>query len=123
MTTCCGVEVYLHAFFDLGTRRRWVVSFTPRPLYSQRNSPWYPLNRRLGGPQSVWSQCRRKKFPDPARIRTLIQPAVSGRGGEDKNFRPTLPARSISLYCVNNSGFMLRVTGYSFVVKSTEKAL
>jgi hypothetical protein len=22
MTTCCGVEVYLHAFFDLGTRRR-----------------------------------------------------------------------------------------------------
>jgi hypothetical protein len=29
-----------------------VVSFTPRPLYPQRNSPWYPLDRRLGGPQS-----------------------------------------------------------------------
>jgi hypothetical protein len=29
-----------------------VVSFTPRPLYSQGKSPWYPLDRRLGGPQS-----------------------------------------------------------------------
>jgi hypothetical protein len=29
-----------------------VVSFTPWPLYPQGKSPWYPLNRRLGGPQS-----------------------------------------------------------------------
>jgi len=29
-----------------------VVSFTPRPLYPQRNSPRYPLDGRLGGPQS-----------------------------------------------------------------------
>jgi hypothetical protein len=29
-----------------------VVSFTPRPLCSQGKSPWCPLNRRLGGPQS-----------------------------------------------------------------------
>jgi len=29
-----------------------VVSFTPRPLYPQGKSPWYPLDRRLGGPQS-----------------------------------------------------------------------
>jgi len=33
--------------FDLGTRWRWVVSFTPWPLYSQENSPWYPLDRGL----------------------------------------------------------------------------
>jgi hypothetical protein len=39
-------------FFDLGTRWRWVVSFTLRPLYSQRKSPWYPLDKRLVGPQS-----------------------------------------------------------------------
>jgi hypothetical protein len=32
---------------DLGTRWRWVVSFMPRPLH-----PRYPLDRRLGGPQS-----------------------------------------------------------------------
>jgi hypothetical protein len=29
-----------------------VVSFSPRPLYPQGKSPWYPLDRRLGGPQS-----------------------------------------------------------------------
>jgi hypothetical protein len=50
---------------DLGTRWRWMVSFTPRPLYLQRKSPWYPLERRLGGPQSR-----------------------SGRGGEEKNSQP-----------------------------------
>jgi hypothetical protein len=30
-----------------GTRWRWVISFTPRPLYSQVKSRWYPLDRRL----------------------------------------------------------------------------
>jgi hypothetical protein len=37
---------------DLGTSWRWVVSFTPRPLYTQGKSPRYPQDRRLGGPQS-----------------------------------------------------------------------
>jgi hypothetical protein len=35
---------------DLGTNWRCVVSFTPRPLYAQGKSPWYPLDMRLGGP-------------------------------------------------------------------------
>jgi hypothetical protein len=47
---------------DLGTTWRWVVSFTPRLPYPQEKSPWYPLDKRLGGPQSR-----------------------SGRGGEEKN--------------------------------------
>jgi hypothetical protein len=47
---------------DLGTRRRWVVSFTPRPLYLPVKELLYPLDRRLGGLQSR-----------------------SGRGGEEKN--------------------------------------
>jgi hypothetical protein len=37
---------------ELGWMR--MVSFTPQPLYPQGKSPWYPLDRRLGGPQS-WS--------------------------------------------------------------------
>jgi hypothetical protein len=37
---------------NLGTTWRWVVSFMPRPLYPQGKSPWYPLDRRLGGSQS-----------------------------------------------------------------------
>jgi hypothetical protein len=39
-------------FLDLGTSWRWVVSFTSRPHYRQGKSPRYPLDRRLGGPQS-----------------------------------------------------------------------
>jgi hypothetical protein len=42
-----------------------MVSFMPRPLYFQRKSPWYPLDRRLGGSQSR-----------------------SGHGGEEKNSHP-----------------------------------
>jgi hypothetical protein len=45
-----------------------VVRFTPQPLYSQGKIPWYPVDRRLGGPQSR-----------------------SRRGGEEKNSQP-LPA-------------------------------
>jgi len=33
---------------DLGTRWRWVVSFTLPLLQPQGKSPWYPLDRRLG---------------------------------------------------------------------------
>jgi hypothetical protein len=40
---------------DLGSRRRCVVSFMPRPLY-----PRYPLDRRLDGPQN-WSGRREKE--------------------------------------------------------------
>jgi hypothetical protein len=34
------------------TRWRWMASFTPLMLYPQGRSPRYPLDRRLGGPQS-----------------------------------------------------------------------
>jgi hypothetical protein len=58
---------------DLGTRWRWVVSFTPRLLYPQGKSPWYPLGRRLGGAQNRW----REKFPAPAGNRSSDHPARS----------------------------------------------
>jgi hypothetical protein len=60
-----GEEIYLHAFFDLGTRWKWAVSFTPRQLYLQGKSPCYPLDRRLHGLQSR-----------------------SGCSGEEKNSQP-----------------------------------
>jgi hypothetical protein len=53
-------------FLELGTSWRWVVSFTPRPLYLLWESLRYPLDRRLGWPQS-WS----------------------GRRGEEKIIYPT----------------------------------
>jgi hypothetical protein len=71
----------------LGTRWRWVVSFTPRPLYPEGKRPCFSLEKRLGGPQSR-----------------------SGRGGEEKNSHPPPgiepwnsdhPARSPTLCQVN----------------------
>jgi hypothetical protein len=42
---------YSSTILNLGNRWRWVVSFTPWPLYLR-----HPLDRRLGGPQR-WSGC------------------------------------------------------------------
>jgi hypothetical protein len=51
---------------DLGTRRRWVVSFRPLQLYPLRNSFWYPLLRKLIRPQSTGRYRERNKiFPIP----------------------------------------------------------
>jgi hypothetical protein len=67
-----------------------VVSFTPRPIYPQGKSPWYPLDRRVGGPQSC-----------------------SAHGGEEKNSQPPpgiepqnpdRPARSPALYRLSHHG-------------------
>jgi hypothetical protein len=47
MKTYWGSGGIAPRIFDLGTRWRWVVSFTPRPLYPQGKSPWYPLDGRV----------------------------------------------------------------------------
>jgi hypothetical protein len=65
MKTYWGSDGIAPRILYLGTRWRWVVSFKPRPLYPQGKRPWYPVNRRLDGPQ----------------IR-------SGLGGEQKNSQP-----------------------------------
>jgi hypothetical protein len=57
-----GIALHI---LDLGTRWRWVFSLTSRPLYHQGKCPRYPLDMRLGRPQSR-----------------------SGRGVEVKNSQP-----------------------------------
>jgi hypothetical protein len=52
MKTYWGSEGIAPRILDLDTRRRWVVSFTPWPLYLQGRRPHCLLDRRLGGPQS-----------------------------------------------------------------------
>jgi hypothetical protein len=42
-----------------------VVTFTPRSLYPQGKSPRYPLDRRLGGPQSRSERGGEEKNPQP----------------------------------------------------------
>jgi hypothetical protein len=70
------MEVKLHPFFDLGTRWRWVVSYIPRQLYPQGKSPWYPLDRGLGGPQSRSGHGGEEKIPIPRRESNLRTPIV-----------------------------------------------
>jgi hypothetical protein len=67
MKTYLGIGDIAPGILDLGTRWRWVVSFTSRPLYPQGKRPWYQLDRRVGGPQN-WS----------------------GPGGEEKNSQSLL---------------------------------
>jgi hypothetical protein len=58
------------------------VSFTPRLLYPQEKSPWYPLDRRLGGPQNPSERGGEEKIPSPRREsnpRTSIVQAVAQR--------------------------------------------
>jgi hypothetical protein len=84
METCSVEGRIAPRLLNCGNRWRWVVSLTPRPLHSQGKSPWYLLNRRLGGPQSRF-----------------------GRDGEEKNSQPPpgiepqnsdRPARSPALH-------------------------
>jgi hypothetical protein len=56
---------YSSAIFYLCTRWRWVVSFTPRPLYPRGKSSWCLLYRRLGGPQGRSGHCGIYKNPLP----------------------------------------------------------
>jgi hypothetical protein len=58
-------RMYRSTFLDLGTSWRWVVNFTPRPLYPRGKSPRYPLDRRLGGPQSRSGRFGEQKILDP----------------------------------------------------------
>jgi len=48
----------------LGTRWRWVVSFTSRPLYPKGKNPWYPLGGWLG-PRTALDIMVKRKIPNP----------------------------------------------------------
>jgi len=68
-----GINLF---FLDHGTRWRWVVSVTPRPLFTPRGKTRYPLYRRLGGPQDRSGRVR-KILPTPTWIRSPDRPARS----------------------------------------------
>jgi hypothetical protein len=60
-------------FLDLGTRRGWMVSTLPWPLYLGKTP--YPLYRRLGGPQG-WSGCVWKILSPPGFDPRTVQPVA-----------------------------------------------
>jgi hypothetical protein len=70
------VEVYLHSFFDLGTRWRRVVSLTPRPLYPQGKSPGTLWIGGRVGPRAVLDAVVERKIPSPHRESNPRTPIV-----------------------------------------------
>jgi hypothetical protein len=72
-----GEWSYSSTILDLGSRWRWVVSFTPRPIYLRGNSFQYSLNRRILGPRSAMDAVEKIKSLAPVGNRTLaVQPIV-----------------------------------------------
>jgi hypothetical protein len=64
MKTYWGSGDIAPRILDVGTRWRWIVSFTPRPLYPQRKNP-------------CWTRWRREKFLAPAGNPTpAVQPGA-----------------------------------------------
>jgi hypothetical protein len=59
----------------------WVVSFTPRPLYTAGKSPHYPFNKRRGGPQNRYVHWRNdKSFAPAGNESTILQSPGSLQG-------------------------------------------
>jgi hypothetical protein len=70
-----------------------------RPLYPQGKSPWYPLDRRMGGPQ------RR-----------------SGRGGEQKNSQP-LPGLEPPIIQPVAQGYTIELSRFSTSSKALNREI
>ena len=66
-----GIALFFH---DRGTRRRWVVSSTPRPHFTPRKTR-FPLYRRLGGPQG--RSGRAENLASTGIRSRTVQPVVS----------------------------------------------
>jgi hypothetical protein len=68
---------YSSTILALGSKWRWVVSFTSLPLYPQENSLRYLLDTRLGGPQSRSGRYGEEKNFPPVGIRTSVVQTVT----------------------------------------------
>jgi hypothetical protein len=89
------MEAQLHAFLtsalDVG---EW--SDTPPGRFTQRKSPWHPLDRRLGGPQN-WT----------------------GGGGEEKNSQP-LPGLEPPIIQPVAQGYTTELSWHCKVMRSLD---
>jgi hypothetical protein len=86
-------SVCIHPYFlDLFTICRWVVSFTPRPLYSRENSPPPP---RTIGEDTGWN--RRAGVEDMEETKSLTLPGL-------QFLTHRHPRRSQSLYRLSHLG-------------------
>ena len=72
--TCGGMGARRYgSIFNIGSRQKYVVTFTTRPLYPRELS-LYILNRKLGWPHSRSGYLEDRKLFVPARILTPDSP-------------------------------------------------
>jgi hypothetical protein len=85
---------------DLGTRWRWVVSFTSLSLYPQGKNPQSPLDRRLDGPQSRSGRFGENFWPyrDSNSDPSVLQPLAS----RYSNYAITA---NVSIFILNSNKF------------------
>jgi hypothetical protein len=74
-----GTGIRAPGILHLSTRRRWVVNFTPRPLYPQGKCHWYPLDRMLGVPRVGLDAVVKGKIPSPCRESNHRPSTFAGR--------------------------------------------
>jgi hypothetical protein len=74
-----GQWMYRSTFSWPRTSWKWVVRLTPQPLYPRGKSPRYPLDRRLGGPQSRSRRRGENCWPyrDSNSDPSVVQPVTS----------------------------------------------
>jgi hypothetical protein len=83
MKTYWGIEGIAPCILDLGTRWRWVVSLTPRPLYPRERAPGTHWIGGWVGPRAGLDGVVKRKIPSPRREsnpRTPIVQPVAQRG-------------------------------------------
>jgi hypothetical protein len=74
-----GLQVYLYSFFNLDSRRGWVVNAALWP-YILLKKLWYPLCRRMCGIRGRSGRAR-KTSPPPGFDPQTFQPVASGCAG------------------------------------------
>jgi hypothetical protein len=85
-----GRGMYRSRFLNLGTRWRWLVSFTSRLLYPLRKSTRFPLCRRLAGPQIRPGQRWQEKvldYPISNSDPLVVQPVASAQISEWQGYQ------------------------------------
>jgi hypothetical protein len=70
MKVYVGVEVQIHIFLTSALVGGERSASRPCRFTPQGKNPWYPLDRRLDGPQSRSGQCGEEKILDPTGTRT-----------------------------------------------------
>ena len=103
--------------FSSGTRWRWLVNLTPRPVDPRGKNRWCILNRRQGGPLSpVWTlRIRETSLPRPGIEPRTVQPvaySLSRQRYQDLPWRlyyvtKWLPAVHFTNYSVLSRAFFI----------------